>query len=176
MRGEYLRGRGVLIEVISISRGVTRQRNSLEQHYIRFTYIIPEIAHRAGSACRRRASLPFVSPGLTHLGFHSRAAAKSPAKTHRVSDVIIPPIEVTVALNGRQHVDSCQPRKRPIEPNASVITEPGLPLGSTIDRASFRSAVSLRSSHSHFEIPSGRKRTLRRFAGSHISRATIPPH
>lgn len=138
----------------------------MEQRYIRFTYIIPEIARRTRTrvfancvisllpprsfsplekAFLRRYSDRVLARNRWKLPRRMRQLCERGAtkrrKTYRVRDVIIPSMHVAVTLNGRQHVDSCQVAVQPSKRINTIDPERtelyiGTP-GSTIDRASF---------------------------------------
>lgn len=105
------------IEVISISRELHDSGISGKRRYIRFTYIIPRADKLIRTRSRRliivrlssSASINFAS----RLEISIERCAKRKEKerrTHRIRDVIVPLMHVTVTLNGGQHVDSCHPR------------------------------------------------------------------
>lgn len=105
------------IEVISISRELHDSGISGKRRYIRFTYIIPRADKLIRTRSRRliivrlssSASINFAS----RLEISIERCAKRKGKerrTHRIRDVIVPLMHVTVTLNGGQHVDSCHPR------------------------------------------------------------------
>lgn len=101
------------IEVISISRELHDSGISQKRRYIRFTYIIPRTDRLIRRSRRliivRLSSSASIKPASK---FPSRYAKRKEEerRTHRIRDVIVPLMHVTVTLNGGQHVDSCHPR------------------------------------------------------------------
>lgn len=116
---EYLYDHPVyaFIEVISISRELHDSGISGKRRYIRFTYIIPRADKLIRTRSRRliivrlssSASINFASRLEISIERCAKRKGKE-RKTHRIRDVIVPLMHVTVTLNGGQHVDSCHPR------------------------------------------------------------------